>query len=182
MTTTPARGLRPPAAPAPSVSPAARVPPAGRPPLAWWPVLAVAAALAVVLGFLSSRYGYFGDEYYFLSAGARPAAGYADQPPMLPLLAAALQHLAPDDLVVLRLPATLLTAAGVVVAALMAAELGGGRRAQLLATAATAASPYLLATGHLLATSTVDPFCWSLALLLLARWLRLEAHLSLIHI
>jgi 4-amino-4-deoxy-L-arabinose transferase-like glycosyltransferase len=166
-TTTPARGL-------PALPPGALPP--ERPALAWRPVLAVAAALAVVLGFFSARYGYFGDEYYFLSAGARPAAGYADQPPMLPLLAAALQHLAPGNLVVLRLPATLLTAAEVVVAALIAAELGGRRRAQVIAAVATAASPYLLATGHLLATSTVDPFCWAVALLLLVRWLRLEAH------
>ncbi len=178
MTTTPARGL--PEAATPSAAPPARPVPdralVDRPAVAWLPVLGVAGALAVVLTLLSSRYGYFGDEYYFLSAGARPAAGYADQPPMLPLLAAALQHLAPGNLVVLRLPATLLTAAGVVLAALIAAELGGGRRAQVIAGVATAASPYLLATGHLLATSTVDPFCWSVALLLLVRWLRLEAH------
>ncbi|MCD2193190.1 glycosyltransferase family 39 protein [Actinomycetospora endophytica] len=164
-TTTPAHGL-PRLAPPP--------PPPDRPAVAWWPVLGVAAALGLVLGVLSARYGYFGDEYYFISAGSRPAAGYADQPPMLPLLAAALQHLAPGNLVVLRLPSTLLSAAGVVVAAVIAAELGGGRRAQLLAAVGTAASPYLLATGHLLATSTVDPFCWSVALLLLVRWLRLE--------
>ncbi len=167
MTTTPARGLT-----SPVVPPAAP----DRPAVAWWPVLGVAAGLALVLGALSARYGYFGDEYYFLSAGARPAAGYADQPPLLPLLAAALEHLAPGNLVVLRLPATLLTAAGVVVAALIAAELGGGRRAQVIAAVATAVSPYLLATGHLLATSTVDPICWAVALLLLVRWLRLEAH------
>jgi 4-amino-4-deoxy-L-arabinose transferase-like glycosyltransferase len=165
MTTTPARGLTaltPPPAPP------------DRAPVAWWPVLGVAAALGLVLGVLSSRYGYFGDEYYFIAAGARPAAGYADQPPLLPFLASALAHLAPGNLVVLRLPATLLTAAGVVVAALIAAELGGARRAQVLAAVATGASPYLLQTGHFLATSTVDPVCWSVVLLLLVRWLRLE--------
>jgi 4-amino-4-deoxy-L-arabinose transferase-like glycosyltransferase len=185
MTTTPARGLpaaatasasTSPASGSPAPGPAASTPLPDRPAVAWVPVLGVAAALAVVLGLVSSRYGYFGDEYYFLSAGARRAAGYADQPPMLPLLAAALQHLAPGNLVVLRLPATLLTAVGAVVAALIAAELGGGRRAQVIAAVATATSPYLLATGHLLATSTVDPLCWSVVLLLLVRWLRLEAH------
>lgn len=166
MTTTPTRGS----------ALAAPWPADDRPALAWFPVLGVAAGLGIVLGVLSSRYGYFGDEYYFISAGSRAAAGYADQPPMLPLLAALLQDLAPGNLVVLRAPATLLTAAGVVVAALIAAEFGGGRSAQVLTAAATAASPYLLATGHLLATSTVDPFCWSLALLLVVRWLRLESH------
>lgn len=166
MTTTPARGLGlglPPVTARPALAPFAR-----------GPVLAVAAAVAVLLGAVSARYGWFGDEYYFLSAGARPSAGYADQPPLLPLLAALLDHLAPGNLVVLRLPATLLTAVGTVIAALLAREFGGGRRAQVLAAAVTAISPYLLATGHLLATSTVDPVCWATALWLLARWLRQE--------
>ncbi|GLZ54895.1 glycosyltransferase family 39 protein [Actinomycetospora sp. NBRC 106378] len=166
MTTTPARGLGL-GLPPPTVRPALA-------PFARGPVLAVAAAVAVLLGVVSARYGWFGDEYYFLSAGARPSTGYADQPPLLPLLAALLDHLAPGNLVVLRLPATVLTAVGTVVAALLAREFGGGRRAQVLATAVTAISPYLLATGHLLATSTVDPVCWATALWLLARWLRQE--------
>ena len=145
-----------------------------RPPVAWFPVLAVAGGVAVVLGVASAWYGYFGDELYFLAAGARPAWGYADQPPLVPLLAAALDHLAPGNLVVLRLPATLAAAGNVVLAALITAELGGRRRAQLLAAGAIAISPYLLATSHLLATSTIDPFLWSLLLWLLVRWLRTD--------
>lgn len=148
--------------------------PAGPVVVAWRPVLAVAGLVAVALGVTSAAYGWFGDEMYFLSAGARPAAGYADQPPLLPLVAAGLDALAPGSLVVMRLPATLLTAGGVVIAALIAAELGGGRRAQILAAAATAICPYLLSTGHLLATSTLDPFLWSVVLLLVVRWIRLE--------
>ena len=149
-------------------------PPRPDPVIAWRPVLVIAGLVAVVLAATSGRYGYFGDEYYFLAAGARPALGYADQPPLLPLLARALDTLAPGSLVVLRLPATLLTAASVVVAAATAAELGGRRRAQLLAAGATAVCPYLLSTGHLLATSTVDPFLWALLLLLVVRWIRRE--------
>ena len=85
-----------------------------RAPVAWRPVLLIAGLMALVLGLTSTRYGWFGDEMYFLSAGARPAAGYADQPPMLPLLAAAADALAPGSLFVLRLPAIALTAAQVV--------------------------------------------------------------------
>lgn len=143
-------------------------------PLARGPVLALAAVVAVALGVTSAWYGWFGDEMYFLSAGARPSWGYADQPPLLPLLARALDALAPGSLVVLRLPATLLVAATVVLAAAVAADLGGRRRAQLTAAAATAICPYLLATGHLLATSTVDPVCWVLVLWLVVRWIRTE--------
>jgi Dolichyl-phosphate-mannose-protein mannosyltransferase len=74
----------------------------------------------------------------------------------------------------MRLPATLLVAATVVLAAATAAELGGRRRAQLVAAVATAICPYLLATGHLLATSTVDPFCWVLLLWVIVRWIRTD--------
>lgn len=156
------------------VDPAGAALTAGRPAVAWRPVLALAAGVALALGVASAWYGYFGDELYFLAAGARPAWGYADQPPLLPLLAAALDHLAPGNLVVLRLPATLAAAGNVVLAALITADLGGRRRAQLLAAAAIAISPYLLATSHLLATSTIDPVLWSLLLWLLVRWLRTD--------
>lgn len=143
-----------------------------RAPVAWRPVLLIAGLMALVLGLTSTRYGWFGDEMYFLSAGARPAAGYADQPPMLPLLAAAADALAPGSLFVLRLPAIALTAAQVVLAGILAAEFGGGRRPQVTAAAAAAIGWHLLAGGHLLATSTIDPFFWSVVLLLLVRWTR----------
>ncbi|MHC1558347.1 ArnT family glycosyltransferase [Actinomycetospora sp. C-140] len=143
-----------------------------RPRTAWRAVLLLAGGVALVHGITSAWYGTFGDELYFLAAGRHLAWGYADQPPLVPWLAAALDGLAPGDLVVLRLPATITSAAHVVVGALLAAEMGGRRRAQLLAGTAVAISPFLLATGHLLATSTLDPFLWALLLWLVVRWLR----------
>jgi hypothetical protein len=73
---------------------------------------------------------------------------------------------------VLRIPATLVIYAAVVLAALLAQEFGGGRRAQLLAAGAVAVSPGFLATGHLLATSTIDPLVWIAVTYLLVRWVR----------
>ena len=140
--------------------------------MAWRPVLLLAGALALVHGISSAWYGTFGDELYFLAAGRHLAWGYADQPPLVPWLAAALDHLAPGNLVVLRLPATLVSAGHVVLAALLAREMGERRRAQLLTGAAVAISPFFLATGHLLATSTLDPVLWTLLLWLVVRWVR----------
>lgn len=140
--------------------------------VAWGPVLLLAGGLALVHGIASAWYGIFGDELYFLAAGRHLAWGYADQPPLVPWLAAALDHLAPGNLVVLRLPATLASAGHVVLAALLAREMGGRGRAQLLAGAAVAISPFFLATGHLLATSTLDPVLWTLLLWLVVRWVR----------
>ena len=136
------------------------------------PVLAVAAAVGVVLTAVSGRYGYFGDELYFVAAGHHLDWGYADQPPLLPLIALLMDTIAPGSVAVLRIPASLAIMTAVVLAGLLAREFGGGRRAQLLAAGAVAVSPGFLATGHLLATSTVDPVAWIAVTYLLVRWAR----------
>src|SRR4051812_12782123 len=94
------------------------------------PVFLLAAGTAAVLLATAGRYGYFGDELYFLAAGKHLAWGYADQPPVLPWLAWLANSIAPGSLVVFRIPAILATAAGVVITALIAREMGGGRKAQ----------------------------------------------------
>src|SRR3954471_5674223 len=109
-------------------------------PFARLPVALLALGTATALLLTAGRYGYFGDELYFLAAGRHLAWGYADQPPLLPLLARAMDALAPDSVFVLRLPATFAMVASVVLAALIARELGGGRRAQVLAAATFAVS------------------------------------------
>lgn len=144
----------------------------GLAPLARRPVLLIAAAVGAVLVAVSPRYGYFGDELYFLEAGRHLAWSYADQPPLLPLLARGLDVLTGGSLVGLRLLPALVTAAGVLVTALLARELSGGRQAQVLAAALAATSTFLLGTGHLLATSTLDPWLWAVCTWLLVRWVR----------
>jgi 4-amino-4-deoxy-L-arabinose transferase-like glycosyltransferase len=146
--------------------------PAGISEWARWPVLAITAAVAAVLGATSGRFGYFADELYFLAAGRRLSWSYADQPPLVPLLARALDTLFPDSVAALRLPATVATALGVIVASLIARELGGGRRAQVLAAASYAVSGGLLGTGHLLSTDVIDSLGWTVITWLLVRWVR----------
>jgi 4-amino-4-deoxy-L-arabinose transferase-like glycosyltransferase len=151
------------------------VPIAKHPPiasLAHWPVLAIAAGVGLVLSLTSGRVGYFDDELYFLVAGRHLDWGYADQGPLVPLLARAMDTIFPGSLIGERLPATVLTAVGVVVAALIARELGGQRRAQVL-TAGTYAMA-IVAGGHLLTTATVDAFFWVVTTWLLVRWVRLR--------
>src|SRR5690606_21969518 len=123
-------------------------------------VLGVAALSAVVLLASATRYGYFGDELYFLAAGRRLALGYADQGPILPLLARLMDSIAPDSLVVLRLPAIVLAVVAVVVSALIAREMGGGRGAQVLTATAYATSPFLLLQAKNLSTNSIDTALW----------------------
>lgn len=136
------------------------------------PVLGIAAVAAVVLVASATRYGYFGDELYFLAAGRRLSFGYADQGPVLPLLAALGDTVAPGSLVVLRLPAIIVTVAAVVVSALTARELGGGRGAQVLTAVGYATSPFLLMQAKNLSTNAIDSALWVLIGWLVVRWVR----------
>jgi 4-amino-4-deoxy-L-arabinose transferase-like glycosyltransferase len=144
-----------------------------RPAAVAWPVVGtVAAVVGLVLLLLSTRYGYHRDELYFVAAGAHPAWGYPDQPPLTPLVAWTSEHLGGGNLVVFRLPATLVAVVVTVLGALIARELGGRRFAQGLAAFATGTATYVLLSGHLLVTSTVDLLVWVVVTWLVVRILR----------
>jgi 4-amino-4-deoxy-L-arabinose transferase-like glycosyltransferase len=136
------------------------------------PVGIVAAGVAVLLFLLSPRYGFHRDELYFLVAGAHPAWGYVDQPPLTPLVAKAASALFGNTPSGLRVPATLACAATIIVVALVARELGGGRRAQLLAALSAAVSGFVLAVGHMVSTATFDLLAWVMIAWLALRLLR----------
>ena len=143
-----------------------------RPPLASSPLTLLAGLLAGLLLAVAGRYGYHRDELYFLRAGREAAFGYVDQPPLTPLLAAAMDALAPGSLFALRVPSALAAAGVVMLTGLLAREFGGGRTAQLLAAAAMAVSAVLLLAGHLLSTTTLDLLVWTALSWLLVRALR----------
>ncbi len=147
--------------------------PTGPPEFARLPVYAIAAAVGLVLLAVAGKFGYFGDELYFLATGKHQWAwGYADNPWLLPWLAKSMDALFPGSWFALRIIPLLLTSAGVVVSALIAREFGGGRKAQVITAGAYALAWQILASGHVLATSTVDPFLWVLVTWLVVRWVR----------
>ena len=145
--------------------------------LSGW-VGAIAAAQAALLVATSTRYGYHGDEFYFIVAGSHPALGYPDQPPLVPLLSW-LMHDLSGSLLVLRLPSALVGGATTMLAALVAREVGGGRRAQLIAAACTAVSGFALAASHLTSTTTFDLLSTTTFLWLVVRALARESGPSL---
>lgn len=131
-------------------------------------VAVVAVLVFVELMAFAGRYGYHGDEMYFIVAGWHPAFGYPDQPPLVPLLAGAMHHIA-ASLYLLRLPSAMAAAATVIVAGAIARDAGGGRRAQVIAACVTAVSAISLATGHFVTTTTFDVLSTSLLGWLLVR-------------
>jgi hypothetical protein len=145
-------------------------PPAvARAPVSWPAVLAVAAGVFAGLVTISPWYGYYRDELYFRILADHPSWGYADTPPLTPLLAKAGIWLLGDTVTAVRVPAALCTAVTVVLAALIAAEFGGGRRAQVCTALGTATGMYPLLVGHTLLTNSVDLVAWCTVWLLAAR-------------
>jgi hypothetical protein len=143
-----------------------------RPPVAWAPLAALSAALTVLLLAFAGRYGYHRDELYFVRAGREAAFGYVDQPPLTPLLAHAMDSLAPGSLVALRTPSAISAGLVVLLTGLIARELGARRAGQLLAAASAGVAAVFIAVGHLLSTTTLDVLAWTALSWLLVRAFR----------
>jgi 4-amino-4-deoxy-L-arabinose transferase-like glycosyltransferase len=136
-----------------------------------WVLLTAGAVTALLVAF-ASGYGYHRDELYFLAAGQHLDWAYADQGPLVPLIARAMSEIAPDSLTVLRLPSALAAGATVLLTGLLAGEFGGGRRAATIAAICAAAAPFVLFTGHLLSSSTFDLLVWTAVTWLAVRAVR----------
>lgn len=132
----------------------------------------LAVVFCAVLTAASTRYGYHRDELYFLTIGAHPAWGYVDQPPLVPLLAHAMDAVSGHSIVWLRVPSAVAGALVVFVTGLIARELGGTRGAQGLAAASMAVSAVLVSVAHLASTSVFDLLGWTVLSWLVIRALR----------
>jgi 4-amino-4-deoxy-L-arabinose transferase-like glycosyltransferase len=147
----------------------------GEPPFARWdrPSLLVVGALVVtkiVLHLaLIGRYGFHGDELYFIECGRHLAFGYVDHPPLVPWVARVAEELAGTSLVALRLPAVLAGAGTMVFTALHVREWGGGPRAQLLALVALLVAPAHLRIAAMLDIPVIEVFLCTAASYAVAR-------------
>ena len=110
--------------------------------------------------FANSHYGAFSDELYFIVCGQHPALGYIDQPPLVPLIAAASHGLFGMALLPLRLIPALSMAATVGLSAEFARLLGGGRFAQWLSGVTVLLGGVFLVDGLLLTTDMMQPLTW----------------------
>ncbi|MEW5995385.1 MAG: glycosyltransferase family 39 protein, partial [Candidatus Zixiibacteriota bacterium] len=109
----------------------------------------------------AGHYPLHQDELYYLLCGRHPAWSYPDHAPLVPLLAAASEHLVGVDPFWLRLWPAMAGAAMVVLAGWIASRLGGGRVAQVLAALALTLSPLFLISNSLMQTVFLDQFLWT---------------------
>ena len=144
------------------------------------PVVWIATpVLAVVFFATASRYDTFRNELYFIVCGRHPAFGYADLPPLVPLIAAATQIFG-DNLFLLRLPSILAALALLPLTAEFARLLGGDRAAAWPAAVGVALAPMLIGIASTLGTPSFEPLGWTLCAYLLTRALLREEHNLLI--
>lgn len=133
----------------------------------------VAIKVVVHLSIIG-RYGYHGDELYFIQCGQHLAAGYVDHAPLVPWLArlaGAFDH----ALWTLRLPSIAAGAGAMVLVAVIVRDLGGRRGAQLLAGLAMLVAPAYLRMATMLNIPAIELLWWTAGTALVVRIVRTGA-------
>ena len=126
------------------------------------------AVVAAIHLAVAGRYDLFRDELYFIVCGNHPAFGYADQPPLVPALAAAGYALGHQTWLV-RLPCVFAAAALVWLAVAFVRLLGGRDGAAWIAAIAVGLAPMFLGLTATLNTTTFEPLAWTLVAYGIAR-------------
>ncbi len=123
-------------------------------------IWAVALAKLFFHIYFNNQYGYFRDEFDYLSCGDHLQWGYVDQPPLIPFLIHFCRAVLGDSLRSIRFIPALASSLLVVQSALLARELGGRRYAMLLTAICVVISPQYLSNGSLLTTNCLEPNLW----------------------
>jgi hypothetical protein len=130
------------------------------------------AVLALLL--VADRYGYLGDEFYFVVTGRHLQLAAPDNPMLVPWLASGWYALVGGHLWAFRILPALAAGGYVLLGGLVAREFGAPRSHQVAAAAAVAMTALTLAVGHLFETTTFDMLITAAALWMLIRALRAE--------
>jgi len=129
----------------------------------------IALAKLLLHLFAAPRYGWFGDELYFLACAEHLDWGYVDQPPLWPFVMWIVRHTLGTSVFAIHVVPAIAGAAKVLLAGMLACELGGGKFAQMLAALAVAVGPVFLVLDHLATLNTLEPLMWTACGLIIAR-------------
>lgn len=131
-------------------------------------IAALCATKALVHLALVNRYGYHGDELYFIECGRHLAFGYVDHPPLIPWVARLADELG-GSLVALRAPAIAAGTGTMLLAASFVRDWGGGWRAQLFTLLCLLVAPAYLRMGTMLAIPVFEVFLCTATAYLVSR-------------
>ncbi len=123
-------------------------------------VLAISLAKLLFHIYFNNQYGYFRDEFDYMSCGDHLAWGYVDQPPLIPFLIRVCRAGLGDSLRAVRFIPALASSLLVIQAAMIARHLGGKAFALLLSAVAIVIAPQYLSNGSLLGTNCLEPNLW----------------------
>lgn len=123
-------------------------------------VWAIAVADLIFHIYFNNRYGYFRDEFDYISCANHLQWGYVDQPPLIPFLIHICRAVLGDSLRSIRFIPALASSLFVVQAAVLARELAGRRYAILLTAICALIVPQYLSNGSLLGTNCLEPNLW----------------------
>jgi len=123
-------------------------------------IWAIAIARFLFHLYFNNRYGYFRDEFDYMSCGDHLAWGYVDQPPLIPFLTHLSRAVLGDSLRAIRFVPAVATSLLVVQAAVIARELGGKTYAMVLTAITIVIAPQYLSNGSLLTTNCLEPNLW----------------------
>jgi hypothetical protein len=123
-------------------------------------VVVIAFAKLLFHIYFNNRYGYFRDEFDYISCGGHLAWGYVDQPPLIPFLTHLSRALFGDSLRAIRFFPALASSLLVIQAAVLAREFGGRRFALLLTAMTIVIAPQYLSNGSLLGTNCLESNLW----------------------
>ncbi|MFZ0859781.1 MAG: glycosyltransferase family 39 protein [Candidatus Sulfotelmatobacter sp.] len=123
-------------------------------------VWAIALAKLLFHIYFNNRYGYFRDEFDYMSCGDHLQWGYVDQPPLIPFLVHVCRSVLGDSLRAIRFIPALASSLLVVQTAVLAREFGGRRYALLLSAICCLIDPQYLSNAGLLGTNCLEPNLW----------------------
>ncbi|HBS04193.1 MAG TPA: hypothetical protein DEA96_04455 [Leptospiraceae bacterium] len=120
----------------------------------------------VLFCFSYNDYGYFLDEYYYLSCAYHPALGYVDHPPLSIWLLRMQVELFGESLLSIRIIPFLAAELSIVLAGMIAHRLGGRTGSILLSMLSVALCPVILGLTKFYSMNSLDLVLWGASIYL----------------
>lgn len=138
----------------------------------WYGFLNNGTAIILLFSFLKlllhlytnafASYGYFRDEFYYITSTNHLDFGYVDHPPLSVYILAASRHLLGDSLFALRFLPAVAGAATIFLTGIIARKLGGGGFAITISCLSVIVAPIYLAMNTFFSMNCFDILFWAL--------------------